>query len=100
MDVMCRIGSLEIMVMFLGLDGVVICRIGSLENWFSCGGVIPTCYLPNRQLRNPKLDSTSELMCYLPNRQLRKQREFTSGDIVSYLPNRQLRKHVPNDVHR
>ena len=55
--VICRVGSLEIILKLLLSHRRVICRVGSLETFRNKGKMEATCYLPCRQFRNERTAS-------------------------------------------
>ena len=73
-EVICRIGSLEIVDAARDTIIEVICRIGSLEKSGHEEAVEARGYLPYRQLRKYLVGCDDDGGCYLPYRQLRNRR--------------------------
>ena len=87
----CRIGSLEKSCTLRCLCRSLICRIGSLEILARVGCSLFSSYLPHRQLRN-EIDNVFECASGdLPYRQLRNATTLLRSLKGGYLPYRQLR---------
>ena len=71
-EVICRIGSLEIIADVADGFEHVICRIGSLEMTPAATRMNAARYLPYRQLRKGDCCNLHSMPSYLPYRQLRK----------------------------